>query len=66
MKIFLAGTPGAISREREWIKLYSRRLLSYWDIQQNQFSAIESFNLIEEYNENLSGGNPRRDNIRRS
>jgi len=46
MKIYLAGTPGIKSREREWLKIIRRRLLSYWDIQQNQFNIPYSFKLI--------------------
>jgi hypothetical protein len=55
MKIYLAGTPGIESREREWQKILKRRLLSYWDIQRNQFAIPFAFNLIKERNENLSG-----------
>ena len=51
MKIYLAGTPGIISREGGWIKLYFRRLLSYWDIQQDQFQVLRAFNLIKETND---------------
>lgn len=55
MKIYFAGTPGIESREREWQRMLKSRLLSYWDIQQNQFSIPFAFNLIKERNENLSG-----------
>ena len=54
MKIYFAGTPGMISREKEWIKLYAHRLLSFWDIHNNQFSVLKAFKLIEKYNENDS------------
>jgi len=47
MKIYLAGTPGMESREREWQKILKRRLLSFWDITQNQFSVLFAFNLIK-------------------
>ena len=47
MKIYLAGTPGMESREREWQKILLRRLLSYWDIQQDQFSVPFAFKLIK-------------------
>ena len=46
MKIYLAGTPGTEEREREWDKILKRRLLSYWDIQQDQFSVPYAFKLI--------------------
>jgi len=48
MKIYLAGTSGTEFREREWQKLLERRLLSYYDINQNQFSVPFAFNLIKE------------------
>ena len=47
MRIYLAGTPGMESREREWQKILKRRLLSYWDIQQKQFSVSFAFKLIK-------------------
>ena len=46
MKIYLAGTPGTRERERGWDKILKRRLLSYWDIQQNQFNVPYAFKLI--------------------
>ena len=46
MKIYLAGTPGIKSREREWLRIIKRRLLSFWDIQQDQFNIPYSFWLI--------------------
>jgi hypothetical protein len=55
MKIYFAGTPGIESREREWQRILKRRLLSYWDIQQGQFSVPFAFKLIKEKYENLSG-----------
>ena len=54
MRIYLAGTPSIESREREWQKLLKNRLLSYWDIQQNQFRVPFAFNLIKEKYENLA------------
>lgn len=50
MKIYFAGTPGQIQRERGWLKFIDRRLLSFWDIQKNQFSVLEAFELIKEKN----------------
>ena len=52
MKIYLAGTLGIISREEQLIKLFKLRLLSFWDIQKNQFAVRESFEIIK--NENIS------------
>lgn len=46
MKIYFAGTPGIIERERRWLKLLRRRLLSFWDISQDQFSVPEAFKMI--------------------
>lgn len=51
MRIYFAGTLGIISREEQLIKLFKRRLLSFWDIQKNQFAVRESFELIK--NENI-------------
>ena len=63
MKIYLAGTPGIESREREWQKKIKGRLLSYWDISQNQFSVPFAFNLIKQRYENLVSRSSRsRDN----
>ena len=63
MKIYLAGTPGTEIREREWQKKIKGRLLSYWDISQNQFSVPFAFNLIKQRYENLvSRSSRRRDN----
>ena len=50
MKIYFAGTPGQIQREIGWLKFITKRLLSFWDIQNNQFAVPESFNLIMEVN----------------
>ena len=47
MKVYLAGTPGTKRRERDWQRSIKRRLLSYWDIQQDQFSIPFAFNLIK-------------------
>jgi hypothetical protein len=47
MKVYLAGTPGTEIREREWQKIIKKRLLSFWDISQNQFSIPFAFNLIK-------------------
>lgn len=46
MRIYLAGTPGITERERSWQEVLKRRLLSYWDIQQDQFNAPYAFKLI--------------------
>ena len=43
MKIYFAGTPGNLTREREWRKLLNRRLFSFWDISQDQFAVKEAF-----------------------
>jgi len=41
-------------RQREsWIKLINNRLLSYWDIKQDQFNVVFAFNSIEGLHENL-------------
>lgn len=47
MKIYMAGTPGIKERERGWQKILISRLLSYWDIQQNQFNVCYAFKLIK-------------------
>jgi hypothetical protein len=47
MKIYLAGTPGTEQREREWQRIASKRLLSFWDILNNQFSVPYAFDLIK-------------------
>ena len=65
MKIYLAGTPGMESREREWQEIIQQRLLSYWDISQDQFSVPFAFNLIKQRHENMvSRSSRRRDNRR--
>jgi hypothetical protein len=46
MRIYLAGTPGILERERNWWRFIKRRLYSYWDIQQKQFSVDSSFHLL--------------------
>lgn len=60
MKIYLAGTPGTEVREREWQKILNKRLLSYWDIQEDQFSVPYAFNLIQQKYENLVSRSSRR------
>ena len=60
MKIYLAGTPGIESRERDWQKKLTSRLLSYWDIHQNQFAVPEAFDLIRRRNEDLVSRGSRR------
>ena len=60
MKIYLAGTPGTEIREREWQEIINNRLLSYWDISQNQFSVPFAFNLIKEKHESLVSRSSRR------
>jgi len=47
MRIYLAGTPGIKSREREWQKILHNRLLSFWDIIQDQFNVPFAFKLIK-------------------
>lgn len=55
MQIYLAGTPGIKSREREWQARIKRRLLSFWDINQTAFNVPYAFELIKESkNENIS------------
>jgi len=58
MKIYLAGTPGIEERERNWQRTIKSRLLSYWDIQQNQFAIPFAFKLIKD--ETISGRSSRR------
>jgi len=58
MKIYLAGTPGIESREKEWQRLLSNRLLSYWDIQENQFGVPYAFQLIRWKYERRSKSRP--------
>ena len=61
MHLYLAGTPGIESREREWQKRISKRLLSYWDIQQDQFNVRFAFRLIKEkYEDNICRSSRRR------
>ena len=56
MYIYLAGTPGIKSREREWQTRIKRRLLSFWDINQTAFNVPYAFELIKEgKNENIPG-----------
>jgi len=50
VKLYLAGTLGIISREKQCGELYKRRLLSYWDISQNQFAVPEAFFFIKARN----------------
>lgn len=47
MYIYLAGTPGTVEREEKWQKKAKRRLLSFWDISQKQFSVPGAFALIK-------------------
>jgi len=47
MKIYMAGTPGTSSREKSWLTLIKNRLLSYWDIQEEQFGVPFAFKLIK-------------------
>lgn len=53
MIIYLAGTPGTKAREREWIRFISKRLLSFWDITQDQFSVLYAFKLIKANNKRI-------------
>ena len=64
MKIYFAGTPGIEDREREWQKITHKRLLSFWDIQQNQFGVPFAFNLIKQKYESLVGRSSGRRNNR--
>jgi len=45
MRIYFAGTPGAIEREKAWRKILKRRLHSFWDIANRQFAVFEAFKL---------------------
>ena len=45
MKVYLAGTPGQTEREILWRKLLKHRLLSYWDILNDQFAVYDAFKL---------------------
>ena len=47
MKIYMAGTPGTTSREKAWQTLIINRLLSYWDIQEDQFGVPFAFTYIK-------------------
>ena len=47
MRIYLAGTPGTREREQKWQKILKRRLLSYWDIQMDQFEVPYAFRIIK-------------------
>ena len=59
MKIYFAGTPGIISREAIWQKQIAEgrggRLLSFWDISQDQFAVKQAFDLGIKNNEDLAG-----------
>lgn len=63
MKIYFAGTPGIISREAIWQGIIADgrggRLLSFWDISQDQFAVKLAFHLGIENNENLAGRSSR-------
>jgi len=54
MKVYLAGTPGTKERERRWQATLQARLLSYWDIQQDQFNVPYAFNLITKKSEDYA------------
>lgn len=47
MKIYLAGAPGLKSREIMWQRLANSRLLSFWNIHQNEFNVPFAFKLIK-------------------
>lgn len=53
MIIYLAGTPGTKEREQQWIQLIHGRLLSYWDIFQDQFAVLYAFKLIKVNNKKV-------------
>lgn len=46
MKIYFAGTMGIASRERKLQKFIANRLLSFWDLWNNQFAVPFAFKLI--------------------
>jgi hypothetical protein len=62
MKIYFAGTPGIEERERNWQSVIKTRLLSFWDIKNNQFSIPFAFNLIKKNYESIFGRSTRRSN----
>lgn len=47
MKVYFAGAPGTEIREREWQRIIHKRLLSFWNIGQDQFSVPFAFDLIK-------------------
>ena len=54
MKVYFAGAPGLKSRERIWQNLAGRRLLSYWNIVQQEFNVPYAFKLIKRKNKNIN------------
>ena len=46
MKIYFAGNPGIRERERNWQRIVSDRLLSFWAISQKAFAIHYAFKLI--------------------
>ena len=46
MRVYLAGTPGTKEREKGWQAILKTRLLSFWDIINDQFSVYDAFKLI--------------------
>lgn len=48
INIYFAGTSGIESRELQWQELIRSRLLSYWDIQEDQFAVPFAYQLIKE------------------
>ena len=47
MRVYFAGAPGLKSREKIWQRLAGRRLLSYWNIAQEEFNVPFAFQLIK-------------------
>jgi hypothetical protein len=52
MKIYFAGAPGQESRERKWQRTIKKRLLSFYNILQDEFSVPYAFDLIKNKKQN--------------
>ncbi len=58
MKTYMAGAPGLTSREKRWQALTRGRLLSYWNISQEEFNVPYAFALIKK--RHMSGNKERK------
>ena len=65
MKIYFAGNAGYLKREREWMRFYKRRLLSYYMIHYKVSSTDKIFKFMVE-DENLPSRNSGRRNIQKA